>query len=264
MPDSSESGVLELLAGHASCRAYRDDPVPETDLRRAIEAGQRAASSSNLHMWSAVVVRDRERRHRLAVLCGDQAHIRSAPVFIAWCADRNRLDRAAESRGYRQNTEFLESFLVAAVDTAIAMQNATVAFEALGYGCCYIGGLRNDTAAVVDLLELPAHVVPVAGMTVGVPARPLRRRPRPALDTVLHWERYTPAAPDQLLEYDRVMRDTGIYHGRHAEGVRPDGQSSPDVPDAEYGWMEHSARRVSVPRRTDLRSVVERQGYGLG
>lgn len=242
-------------------------------VRRIVDAGRRAATSSNLQMASAVVVRDTDRREALAHLCGDQDHIRQAPVVIAWCADRSRLDRVCDVRGYKQNTDFLESFLVAAIDVAIVMQNAVVAAQALGLGTCYIGGLRNDTGAVIELLQLPRHVFPIAGLTLG---RPLtgetRTKPRLDLEAILHWERYNPEDTQHLAAYDRVMAETGIYRGREQalpdrvvreeEQVRSTGRDArPDA--AAYGWMEHSARRVTRPERTDLAEVLTRQGFLL-
>jgi nitroreductase len=259
----SGESVLRLLQGHASCRSYRSDPVPRTDVERIVAAAQQAATSSNLHMWTVVVVETEATRYHLADLCGDQQHIRDAPVFMAWCADRNRLDAASDLRGYTQNTEFLESFLVAVVDAAIAMQNATIAAEAMGYGACYIGGLRNNAAEVVTLLELPSHVVPVAGMTLGVRAKQSRPRPRLDRSAVLHWERYRPVERSVLEKYDREMQATGIYRGRQARGTTSSGNPAPDLPDAEYGWMEHSARRTSRPSRTDLSDTVRHQGFEL-
>ncbi|HKK48803.1 MAG TPA: nitroreductase family protein, partial [Alkalispirochaeta sp.] len=255
--------VLRLLESHASCRKYRNDTVPKQDIERIVSAAQRAATSSNLQMWTAVVVETEAVQTRLATLCGDQNHIRQAPVFIAWCADRSRLNTVATHQGYVQNTEYLESFLVAVVDAAIAMQNATVAAEAMGYGTCYIGGLRNNTADVVDLLQLPSGTFPVAGMTVGVPAKQSRPRPRLELPAVLHWERYRPDTTAYLSRYDQVMRDTGVYQGRHVAGTTADGDPAPEVPEEQYGWMEHSARRVSRPQRTDLSEVAQRQGFKL-
>jgi nitroreductase len=260
--------LFRLLQGHVSVRKYTPDPVADETVRRIIDAGRRAATSSNLQMGTAVVVRDGDTRNELARLCGDQDHIRQAPVFVAWCADRSRLDRACELLGHQQNTDFLESFLVAAVDVSIMMQNAVVAAEALGLGTCYIGGLRNDTGAVVELLQLPRHVFPVAGMTLGWPRRspskPVRTKPRLDLEAILHWERYNQEDRNHLESYDRVMAETGIYRGR--EMPLPEGASWDDDGRADgrpYGWMEHSARRVMAPARTDLATVAKRQGFGL-
>ena len=264
----NSDALFEVLHAHRSVRKYLPDPVDEDTVRGLIEAGQRAATSSNLQMTTAVVVRDRERREELARLCGDQDHIRQAPVFIAWCADRHRLDRVSTARRYEQNTDFLEAFLVAVVDVAIMMQNVAIAAEGQGLGICYIGGLRNNSDAVIDLLELPHLVFPIAGMTIGRPAptgKPPRVKPRLDVRAVLHWERYNKDTDAHLRDYDRIMAETGIYRGREAPVPAGTGLSSRDgVPiDDTYGWMEHTARRIARPKRTDLSEVVRRQGYGL-
>lgn len=250
--------TIDLLNQHGSVRSYRADPVPRAMIEAIVVAAQRASTSSNLQMFSAVVVTAEETRTQLAQLCGDQQHIRQAPVFIAWCADRSRLDRACEVRGYVQNTDTVESFLVAAVDTAIAMQNATVAAESMGLGMCYIGAIRNNPADVIALLKLPQHVFPVAGMTLGWPTRAPMIRPRLALDAVLHWEEFSNDGLDaHLAAYDQAMIATGIYGGRQVGAA--DGRAEVE----EYGWTEHSARRVNGPTRVGLRRVIEGQGFPL-
>jgi hypothetical protein len=75
---------------------------------------------------------------------------------------------------------------------------------------------------------------------------------------VLHWEGYgSEGLEDALAAYDRAMIETGIYRGRQVPVPgRPDEVEN-------YGWMEHSARRVAQAARTDLREVLERQGFAL-
>lgn len=250
--------VISAIHEHGSVRRYLPDPVPADHIEAIVAAAQRASTSSNLQAWSVVAVADPAKREKLAELCGDQGHIAQAPVFLAWCADLARLDRVCELRGYRQSTDYLESFLVAAIDAAIAAQNAAVAAESLGLGICYIGAIRNDPHAVVELLELPALTFPVTGMTVGWPAIDPPLRPRLALDAVLHREHYDITRRDQLLhDYDQAMIATGIYQGRQVP--------VPDKPDLmeDYGWLEHTARRVAQPARTAMREEVEGQGFGL-
>ena len=66
-----------------------------------------------------------------------------------------------------------------------------------------------------------------------------------------------PEIKPQADEYDRAMAATGIYAGRQ---VPVPGQ--PDQME-DYGWTEHSARRVSQPARTHLREVLLSQGFEL-
>lgn len=250
--------TIEQIHRHASVRRYRPEPVPVALVEAIVAAGQRASSSSNLQMTSVVAVAGAATRQALAELCGHQAHIAQAPLFLAWCADLARLDRVCQQRGYRQVTEYVENFLVAAVDVAVAMQNAALAAESLGLGICYIGAVRNRPQEVIDLLGLPRLVMPVAGMTVGWPAVEPQVRPRLPLAAVLHWEHYDPSGEEQALrEYDQAMAATGIYEGRQVPAPGGSGEM------ADYGWIEHSARRVSQPQRVYLRKVVEHQGFGL-
>ena len=189
-PNLVETPFFRQIYAHASVRRYLDRPVPLAIVEAIVAAGQRSSTSSNLQMFSVVAVADPDKRARLAELCGNQAHIAQAPVFLAWCADLSRLERASELRGYTQVSEYAENFLLAAVDTAIAMQTATLAAESLGLGMCYIGAIRNHPLDVIELLELPPLVFPISGMTLGWPEGEHKPRPRLPLEAVLHWERY--------------------------------------------------------------------------
>ena len=250
--------VIEQIYRHASVRRFTSEPVARDLVETIVAAAQRSATSSNLQMYSVVAVTDADRRARLSELCGDQAQIVQAPVFLAWCADRSRLDRICQYRGYPQPTEHVEPFLVSAVDAAILMQTATLAAESLGLGACYIGAIRNHPAEVIDLLELPRLTFPIAGMTLGWPEVAPKQKPRLATSAILHWETYDASREmEALADYDRVMAATGIYQGRQVPVPGGEGEME------DYGWMEHSARRVSQAKRTGLGEVIRQQGFGL-
>lgn len=251
------NSVLDVIHAHGSVRAYKPDPVPEALLETIVGAAQRASTSSNLQTYSVIAVTDAAKRARLAELCGNQAHVAQAPLFLAWCADLARLERVCALRGYTQVTEYVENFLVAALDAVIAAQNAALAAESLGLGICYIGSIRNNPREVIELLGLPRLVFPVVGMTVGYPEKPPHLRPRLALEAILHRERYNTDPDRALQEYDRVMAATGIYSQRQVPVPGKLGEME------DYGWLEHSARRVSQPTRTHLRQVLEEQGFAL-
>ncbi|MEZ0397000.1 MAG: NADPH-dependent oxidoreductase [Anaerolineales bacterium] len=253
-----ENATLDLIHRHASVRHYKPDPLPAALIETIVAAGQRASTSSNLQTYSVIALTEPADRQRMAELCGNQKHIAEAPVFLAWIADLARLDRACQLRGYTQETTYLETFLIAATDAVIAAQNAALAAESLGLGICYIGSIRNQPQAVIEMLGLPRLTFPITGMTVGWPARPAKVKPRLPLKAILHWQRYDASAQDEALaEYDRTMRATGIYDGRQVPFP-----GKPAIIE-DYGWMEHSARRVAQAVRTDLRAAIERQGFGL-
>lgn len=249
--------TLDLIHAHGSVRRYKPDLLPVSVVETIVAAGQSASTSSNMQTYSVVAVTDQEKRDQLAELCGGQSHISQAPVFLAWCADRYRLERLNQMRGYQHNAEYLENFLVAAVDAALAAQNAALAAESLGLGICYIGGIRNNTTSVIELLGLPQYVFPITGMTVGYPENPPRLRPRLRQDAILHWEQYQPEQDAALVDYDRAMIETGIYRGRQVDVPGLIGELE------DYGWLEHTARRTSSPKRTELLSAVKAQGFGM-
>ena len=252
-----ENATLNVLHSHGSVRRYKPDALPQSLIETIVAAGQRASTSSNLQTYSVVAVTDQSRRDELARLCNNQAHIRQAPVFLAWCADLARLERVCDLRGYRQVSDRVENFLIAACDAVIAAQNAAVAAEALALGICYIGAIRNDPLSVVALLGLPRLVFPITGMTVGWPERPPRVRPRLPLEAVLHWDRYNTDQDAALHAYDEVMAASGIYDERQVPAPGKSGVME------HYGWLEHSARRVSQIARPGLRAALETQGFAL-
>lgn len=249
--------TLDLIHAHGSVRRYKPDSLPASVIETLVQAGQRASTSSNMQAYTVIAVTEAATRARLSELCGGQKHVAEAPVFLTFCADLARLERACELCSYKQDTEYIESFLIAATDAVIMAQNVALAAESLGLGICYIGSIRNNSQEVIDLLGLPRLVFPVTGMTVGWPEKPPRIRPRLALREILRWEKYAPPLDEALLEYDKVMAATGIYDQRQVP--------VPGKPDEveDYGWLEHTSRRVSKAVRTSLRGILEKQGFGL-
>jgi len=170
----------------------------------------------------------------------------------------SRLERVCERRGYEQVSENVESFLVSAVDVALAMQNATLAAESLGLGMCYIGAIRNHPLEVIELLSLPELVFPISGMTLGWPAVEHKIRPRLPLEAIMHWETYSTEGEEAAIqEYDRAMMATGIYAGRQVDAT------SGVATNRAYDWSEHTARRVSRPVRLHLKQELAEQGFLL-
>ncbi len=251
--------TITLIKRHGSVRRYKPDLVPQVLVGEIVRAAQQSSTSSNLQMYSVVAISDEDRKETMAQLCGDQDFIRQAPVFLAWCADLSRLERVSRRQGFQQVSRYVENFLLAAVDTAILMQSAALAAESLGLGICYVGAIRNNPREVIELLQLPDLVFPVAGMALGYPVMPPKIRPRLPLEAVLHWETYdSEGEVEMIAEYDRAMIATRIYKGRQVTN-----KHTADEEPVIYGWAEHSARRSSVPKRPYLRRILEEQGFHL-
>jgi len=214
--------TMRTILGHASCRAYTDQPVPEALLDALISAAQSAPSSCNLQCWSVVSVREPKLKGALSNLSGHQAHIESAPLFLCFLADLARIEQVALNAGQKaESLDYLEMFLVGVIDAALAAQNLVTAAESCGLGTCYIGGLRNDIAAVAETLDLPPRVAPVFGITLGYPDQLRAGQVKPRLpQSLAHFrDRYTlPDVSEGVRAYEERMASFNVTQGRHVEG----------------------------------------------
>jgi len=188
------NNVVSSMLQHRSVRGYKADPVPAGTLATMIAAAQSAATSSNLQTWSVVEVTDPAKRAELAEIAGGQKHIVECPLYLVWLADLSRNERIAQAAGKAlEGAPYLETFLVAAIDAALAAQNAVVAAESLGLSTVYIGAMRNDPVRVAKLLGLPPGAGVVFGLCVGYPrpASASEVKPRLPQGVVLHRDRYS-------------------------------------------------------------------------
>ncbi len=246
--------TLDTLLSHRSVRAYLPDPVPAGTVELLVAAAQSAASSSNLQPWSVIAVEDPARKARLATLAGGQRQILQAPLLLLWIVDHHRLARNGERLDTpARGLHFLESFLLGAVDTSLAAQNAVVALESIGLGSCYIGGIRNRPAEVAAELGLPRRTFALFGLTVGYPdpATPAAVKPRLAQEAVLFRERYdTDDSAAAVAAYDRRLRS----FQREQRMVERD-------------WSEQASQRVrgaeALAGRDRLRATLNHLGFRL-
>jgi nitroreductase len=142
---------------------------------------------------SVVVVTDPAKKKVLAEIAGNQKQIEQCPLYLCWVADmtRNALISTAEKTEF-ETMPWLETFMVACIDVALAAQNAVVAAESLGLGTVYIGAMRNDPERVAKLLGLPKQSFVVFGLCVGYPTEQAAGEVKPRLpqSIIVHQDAY--------------------------------------------------------------------------
>lgn len=160
--------ALTVFGHHRSVRYFLTEPLAPGDLDLIIEAGRRAPTDAQGHMYSFVRITDAARRDRLATLCANQQHIRDAAEFFVVCVDIHRLRRLVEHRGGEWGMRARIGLIYGATDATMVAQNMVVAAESLGYGTCYIGAVQNHTDIIAQELALPPGVLPLYGLCIGV------------------------------------------------------------------------------------------------
>lgn len=257
--------VLEVLLSHRSTRRYKNKPVPEEDLKQILTAAQRAPTSCNYQSFSIIAVKDRTRREKIRDVAGNQPFVADCGVLLVFCADISRLIYTCQKQGYPFRGDQIDTLLQAHGDALIACQNAAVAAESMGFGTCMLGNIRNHPQKVSDLLKLPQYVFASVGLTVGYPDEDPGMKPRLPQRVIVSENRYCARhLESDLCDYDATMCRSGVYRGR----IQPLEEVDPSLEDGfteeNYGWIEHSARRISSciqDQRRGFARFLERKGF---
>jgi len=200
--------TIETMRAHRSIRKFKASPVKAEVLETILSAAQCAATSNHVQAYTVIQVTHPDIRQTIAGICGDQAWIVQAPVFLVFCADLNRLETACQRHGLEMTQGYAEQFIVATVDAALIGQNTLLAAESLGLGGVFIGAVRNDPQKICALLDIPKQAYPVFGMCLGYPDDDPPTKPRLPLKAILSQETYTTQGADTLLDaYDATTRE---------------------------------------------------------
>lgn len=241
--------VIELLTSHSSVRRYKDEPISRETVVELIKAGQHAASSHFVQACTVMYVTDTEKRGQLAELSKNRRQFYTAGAVLVFCMDYNRLSHAARLHGQEIDYTVAENVLVGAIDVGLFSQNVVIAAESKGYGICYIGGVRNAMEDISEVLELPQGVVPLFGLSIGVPNESNAVKPRLPVEAVLHENTYNEEKYEDLLPaYDEIMKE---YY------------SSRDTNQRDTMWTKEMADFLEAPKRTEIQAFLQKQGFLL-
>ncbi|NIA69301.1 NADPH-dependent oxidoreductase [Pelagibius litoralis] len=243
---------LTALAARGSVRHFRSAPVAPALLRLLSALALSSPTKSDLQQRDIVLITEPALRQRINALIGDQPWTGEAPALLVFCGNNRRQRQVHALRGRPFVNDHLDAFFNAAVDGGIALSAFVMAAEALGLGCCPISAIRNEAQAVSDLLDLPEHVFPVAGLAVGWPAAAPEISPRLPLSVTLHENRFSEEGIEKAIaDYDPLRRyATQRFVEDYGE-------------DTAYGWSEDKARQYSKPERAGFGAFLRRKGFRL-
>ncbi|MDX9902934.1 MAG: nitroreductase family protein [Bacteroidales bacterium] len=192
-------------------RKYEERDIDSELLERILRAGIRSSTTGNMQVYSIIVTRDPEMKKKLAPAHFNQPMVTGAPVVLTFCADFNRFKMWCRQRDAEPGYDNFLSFMTAAIDALIVAQTVCNAAEDEGLGICYLGTATYNAGQIIDLLELPSGVVPVATVTMGWPAERPEQPDRLPMEAVVHHETYrdfTPAMIDDLYRAREAREDS--------------------------------------------------------
>ena len=188
---------MKNLDTRRTIRKYSEQPVSDALLNRLMTEAARTQTMGNLQLYSVVVTRSDAMKQRLAPAHFNQPMVTEAPVVLTICADFHRTTRWCEERQANPGYDNFLSFQNAAIDALLYTQTLCNLMDEEGLGYCYLGTTVYQPMQLIDVLQLPKLVMPVATLTVGWPAEQPPLADRLPLESFVHNETYhEPTAAD--------------------------------------------------------------------
>lgn len=192
---------MKSIITRKTIRKYSDKPVSDELLDRMLAEAMRTQTMGNLQLYSVVVTRSDEMKRKLAPAHFNQPMVTEAPVVLTVCADFNRTTKWAECRKAHPGYDNILSFLNAATDALLYTQTFCNLADEEGLGYCYLGTTVYNPQMIIDTLQLPRLVMPVATITLGWPDENPPLTDRLPLRSIVHSETYTDYTPQTIDEY---------------------------------------------------------------
>ena len=189
---------MESLNKRRSIRKYADKDVSNELLTRLLREAERTQTMGNLQLYSVVVTRSEKKKRQLAPAHFNQPMVTGAPVVLTFCADFRRTSRWAEERNAVPGYDNFLSFINAASDALLYTQTFCNLADEEGLGYCYLGTTVYMPQQIIDVLELPRLVMPIATITLGWPDENPPLSDRLPIESIIHEETYHDYTPELI------------------------------------------------------------------
>ena len=202
------------LKNRKSIRKYADKDVSNELLHQLLEEAEHTQTMGNLQLYSVIITRSKEMKERLAPFHFNQPMVVGAPVVLTFCADFRRTTVWADNRQADPGYDNFLSFINAASDTLLYCQTFCNLAEASGLGLCYLGTTVYMPSQIIETLQLPKLVFPIATITLGWPGEDPAMSDRLPLRGIIHEETYhdyTPADIDDIYAEKESLEENKYF-----------------------------------------------------
>lgn len=149
--------VYEAVMSRRSIRNYLDKSIPAPVEQKLVDALIWAPSAGNLQSRKFYLVRDSAMRLKLSQAARAKKFIEDAPLVVVACTDAKIHERYGD-RGLN---------LFAVQDVAASVMAMMLVAVGEGLGTVWVGAFEES--AVIEALDLPASLRPIAIIPVGYP-----------------------------------------------------------------------------------------------
>jgi len=195
---ASKLSKMKTIHTRKTIRKYTNKDVSEDLLKTLLEKAERTPTMGNLQLYSVVITRNEEKKVQLAPAHFNQPMVMGAPVILTFCADFRRTTLWAENRKATPGYDNFLSFLNATTDALLYCQTFCNLAEEEGLGTCFLGTTIYNPKTIIEVLQLPRLVMPVATITLGWPAEDPALTDRLPIDSIIHHETYEDYTPDRI------------------------------------------------------------------
>lgn len=192
---------MKTITTRRSIRKYQRKEVDNELINKLLSQSERTQTMGNLQLYSVVITHSDEQKRKLAPAHFHQPMVTQAPVVLTFCADFRRTSSWAECRKAQPGYDNFLSFVNAATDTLLYCQTFCNLAEEAGLGLCFLGTTLYNPKSIIDTLQLPRLVMPVATITLGWPDETPELSDRLPLSAIIHDETYQDYTPNRIDQF---------------------------------------------------------------
>ncbi|MEN6378027.1 MAG: nitroreductase family protein [Methanofastidiosum sp.] len=145
---------LDIIMSRRSIRKFKKDKVPESHVRKILEAAMNAPTRKNERPWHFVLIDDREILDEIPSFHPNSKMLYEAPMAILVAGDLN-----------------VTKDIFITIDCSAATENILLAAHSLGLGACWLGIYPDEerVSGIKEILDLPENILPVSLISIGYP-----------------------------------------------------------------------------------------------
>lgn len=166
--------VMSAIYGRSSVRSYKEEPVPEEDIREILKAGFHAPNGMNCQSLRFVIIQDEEAISKLSE--NVKAALLTSERVLGYPQHIIMSLRDPETNVFHHAPTVVFVFSTPEVatpieDGSLAVENMMLASYAKGYGTCFIGfaGVIGNNVEFRKEFEIPKDYLYCACMILGKP-----------------------------------------------------------------------------------------------